>query len=391
MAKKAKKESEPSPSLIRTLGIDLSIGRVKLCLLTLDQEEKRIGGGWSSLPVSFEPVAEKEYDFNRGLVIAIEAFLSHHQTEASQVNSVVFCTGGAYYMFRSFADGMRYTGGILKMVFPRQPVYFIRCDSELIRLNDVFELPDSEASAFACTNFLGTAILAGKTFNEGLAIDMGTISTSIIPIMKGKVDPMAVYNPAGYAQHRYTTGKHVWYGVMHTQLNYITYQARTRRSTYNLILRSCTTNTLCSLLNLMDPIVANAHVQENNRLAETELAFIRLAETLGLDINSISRDELMEVAKDIYYQLLYKLGEIIRNIVGSMNYHDFGELKVLAAGLGQQSFIIPALLSCGFERSQVITVAEDKQSNLWTATSVYGLALVALEKIIGESIDVSME
>jgi uncharacterized hydantoinase/oxoprolinase family protein len=394
MAKKSTKnkaENPPARKLVKTLGIDLSIGKVKLCLLSLDHDSKSIGGGWSSLPVDFEPVAEKEYDFNRGLAIAIEAFLSHHHTDASEINSVIFCSGGAYYMFKSFAEGMRYTGAILKMIFPRQPVFFIRCDGELFKLNDVFELPDSEASAFACTNYLGTAILAGKTFNEGLAIDMGTISTSIIPILNGKIDPVAAYNPAGYVQHRYTTGKHVWYGVMHTPLTYITQQAKTKRTVYNLILRSCTTNTLCSLLNIVDPGVANAHVQENSRISDTEISFIRMAETLGLDINSISRDELLEAATDIYYQFLYKLGEIIRNITGSMNYHNFDNLKVLATGLGQQAFIIPALVSSGFNRSQIITVGEDKQSNLWTAASVYGLALLALEKIIGESIDVRME
>lgn len=36
---------------IKTLGIDLSIGKVKLCLLTYEKDSKSLGGGWSSLPV----------------------------------------------------------------------------------------------------------------------------------------------------------------------------------------------------------------------------------------------------------------------------------------------------------------------------------------------------
>lgn len=40
------------------------------------------------------------------LNIAIEAFLKHHQTEPEEIKSIVFCTGGGYYMARSFAEGM---------------------------------------------------------------------------------------------------------------------------------------------------------------------------------------------------------------------------------------------------------------------------------------------
>ena len=118
--KKATKKDETKAKikskLIHTLGIDLSIGKVKVCLLSFDPEEKRIGGGWSSLPVPFEPVAEKEYDFARNLNIAIEAFLKHHGRETIEIQSIVFCSGGAYYMFKTFAEGMRYVAGILKMI-----------------------------------------------------------------------------------------------------------------------------------------------------------------------------------------------------------------------------------------------------------------------------------
>ncbi len=376
--------------LIKTLGIDLSIGKVKICLLTLEKEDMFIGGGWSSLPVNFEYTSEKNYEYTQGLSIAIESFLKHHNTETSEIKSVVFCTGGAYYMANSFAEGMRHSASIIKMIFPRQKVYFIRCDGQLIPINDIFELEDSEASAFGCTNFLGTSLIATKNFNEGLAIDMGTISTSIIPIIDGQIDPVALNNPKGYMQHRYSTGKHIWYGVMHTSLIHITNQAKTRKANYNLILRSCTTNTLCTILNIIDADIANVHVNDSSKITHLDLAYMNLAETIGLDINSISFNELDEIAKDIYYQMILKLSDNIRNILSNMNYKSFDNLKILAGGLGQDAFIIPALSNTGFSKEQIITVTEDKESNLWTATSVYGLAILALENIIGDKINVSI-
>ena len=380
----------PKSTIIKTLGIDLSIGKVKLCLLSLEKETKFIGGGWSSLKVNFEHTFEKNYEYNQGLSIAIEAFLKHHNTESTEIQSVVFCSGGAYYMSNSFAEGMRHSAGIIKMLFPRQKVYFIRCDGELIPINDIFELEDSEASAFGCTNFLGTSIIAAKNFDEGLAIDMGTISTSIIPITNGKIDPVAAYNPKGYMQHRYATGKHLWYGAMHTSLIHITNQAKTKKAKYNLILRSCNTNTLCTILNIIEANVANVHVNDSDKITQLDLAYMDLAETIGLDKNSISESELDEIAKDIYYQMVEKLAENIRSIIANMNYKNFDDLKVLVGGLGQEAFIIPALSFSGFSQEQIIRVIEDEQSNLWTATSVYGLAILALEKIIGEKIDVSI-
>lgn len=380
----------PKKKFIKTLGIDLSIGKVKLCLLTFEENSKSLGGGWSSLPVEFEHISEKQYEYTQGLSIAIEAFLEHHHTEASEIKSVVFCTGGAYYMANSFAEGMRHAASIIKMLFPRQKVFFIRSDGKLININDIFELEDNQASAFGCTNYLGTSIIARKNFGEGLAIDMGTISTSIIPIINGEIDPVAKYNPEGYMQHRYTTGKHIWYGVMSTALIHITNKAKTKRANYNLILRSCSTNTLCTILNIVDPSISNAHVSDSSKISSLELAYMNLAETVGLDINSISADELDEIAKDIYYQMISRLSDNIRNIIANMNYKNFDDLKVLAAGLGQEAFIIPALSYAGFSRRQIITVTEDQSSNLWTATSVYGLALLAMENIIGEKLDVSI-
>lgn len=398
--KKAQKDSKTKKNIqinkeknnfIKTLGIDLSIGKVKLCLVIYDKETKNIGGGWSSLPVNFKYVSDKQYDYLEGLSIAIEAFLEHHNTKSEEIKSIIFCTGGGYYMASSFGEGMRYTASIIKMIFPKQKVHFIRVDGELIHIDDIFELDNSEASAFGCTNYLGTSLLAMKNFSDGLAIDMGTISTSIIPIMDNKIDPIASYNPKGYMLHRYTTGKHIWFGVMHTSLIHITNTARTRKANYNLILRSCSTNTLCTILGIVEPSVVNVHVNDSSKIAELEMAYMKMAETVGLDIYSISQEELYEIAKDIYFQMVRKLSDNVRNILANMNYKDFSDLKVLAAGLGQEAFIIPSLMSCGFEKEQIITITEDKQSNLWTATSVYGLAILALENIIGEKVNVSID
>jgi len=375
-----------SNSLIHTLGIDLSIGKVKLCLLSLDKENKFITGGWTSLPVEFEYISEKNYDFSKGLSIAIDAFLKHHSLKVEDIKSTIFCTGGAYYMFKSFIDGLRYTAGVLKMVFNKQKVYFIRCDGKLFKLKEIFDVNEKEASSFNSTNFLGTSILATKIFNEGLAIDMGTISTSIIPIINGEIDPSAKLNPSGYTKHRYTTGKHIWYGSMHTPLNYITKTVKTNKSLYNLILRSCSTSTLCTILGILPPSVANVHVNmDSSRIKDNdELAYIQMAETVGLDINSISKDEIYEITKNIYYQVIYNISEIIKNIINNTNFSSFENLKVLSCGLGQNAFIIPALINCGFDKSQIITLEQDKESNLWTATSVYGLAVKAMEDIIKE-------
>ncbi|GIW21445.1 MAG: hypothetical protein KatS3mg068_0452 [Candidatus Sericytochromatia bacterium] len=382
-----------SNNFINTLGIDLSIGKVKLCLLSLDKENKFITGAWTSLPVEFEYIDEKNYEFSKGLSIAIEAFLKHHNLNVESIKSTIFCTGGAYYMFKSFIDGLIYTASVLKMIFNRQKVYFIRCDGKLFKLREIFDISEKEASAFNSTNFLGTSILATKIFDEGLAIDMGTISTSIIPIINREIDPNAKLNPSGYTKHRYITGKHIWYGSMHTPLNYITTSVKTNKGFYNLILRSCSTNTLCNILGILPSSVANVHVSNKNSKIQDDdnLSYIQMAETLGLDIYSISKEELYEVAKNIYYIMIYKLSEIIRNIVNNTNFSSFENLKVLSCGLGQNAFIVPALLNAGFDKSQIITIEEDKESNLWTATSVYGLAIKAMEDIIKEPLNVDFK
>lgn len=386
MPRKTKKTS-----IINSIGIDLSIGKVKICMLSIEVETKKVIGAWSSLPVPFEYISEKNYNFSNNLFVAIDAFLKHHKKEVEEIDSVVFCSGGAYYMFPSFIEGLRYTAGALKMIFPKQKVFFIRCDTDLLPINDIFDLPDEDGASYCNTNFLGTSLLAKRLFNDGLAIDMGTISTSIIPIIHGEIDPIVRNNPNGYTQHRYATGKHIWFGAMHTQLDHITHVARTRKAEYPLILRACNTNVLCSILGLLDSYEADRHVADYNKIPDMETAFIRLAETIGMDINSISRLELFDIAADIYDQMKYRLSKIIRTILTNTNYKNFDELRVLSAGLGQTAFIIPALNACGFYEEQIITLADDKESTLWSATSVYGLAILGAEKLLGDKIPMNFE
>ncbi|MEK7435023.1 MAG: hypothetical protein AABZ74_17970 [Cyanobacteriota bacterium] len=391
MPKKEKKIIKKKEKMINSLGIDLSIGKVKICLTSVNPENKSVTGAWSSLAVPFEYISEKNYDFAKNLFVAIEAFLKHHNKEVEDIDVVVFCTGGGYYMSKTFAEGMRYTAGAMKMIFPRQKVYFIRCDSELTKINDIFELEDYQASGYICTNFLGTSLLAKRLFTEGLAIDMGTISTSIIPILNNEIDPMAKNNPFGYVQHRYATGKHIWFGAMHTDVNHITHVAKTKRADYPLILRSCTTSTICSILGILEPEDSDMHVSNLNKMPDMETSFMRLAETIGLDTNSISRLDLFDIAADIYDQMKLRLVNIIRSIVLNMNFKNFDDFRVLSAGLGQSAFIIPALKDAGFYDDQIITLAQDKQSNLWSATSVYGLAILGAEKILGEKLEMFFE
>lgn len=389
MKKKATKKKLIS-DFVNTLGVDLSIGKVKLCLTTITKETKHITGAWTSLPVKFEYISEKNYNFSESLANAIESFLTHHKKEKTDIDSIVFCSGGAFYMFETFAEGLRHSASIMKMLFPNQKVYFIRADAELIEIDQVFELEDEEASGFCCTNFLGTSLLAQKIFSDGLAIDMGTISTSIIPIVNSQIDPIAIYNPKSYAKHRYATGKHTWFGAMHTTLDHITHKAKTPKATYPLILRSCDTSVICSILELLESEETDIHVPKVNKLPDMQTSFMRLAETIGLDINSIATSELYEIAVDIYNQMIDRLSENIRSILANINI-DFENIKVLSAGLGQTAFILPALKNCGFEDEQIITLAQDKTSSLWTATSVYGLAILAGEKIFGEKLSMTFE
>lgn len=389
--KKKESKKKVARDVINTLGIDLSIGKVKICLTSINKETKHVTGAWASLPVRFEYISEKNYDFSQNLATAIEAFLTHHKKEKTDIDSIVFCSGGAFYMFETFAEGLRYSAGVLKMVFPHQQVYFIRADAELIELDQIFELEDEEASGFCSTNFLGTSLLAQKIFSNGLAIDMGTISTSIIPIINHQIDPVAKYNPKSYIKHRYATGKHTWFGAMHTALDHITHKANTQKASYPLILRSCDTSVLCSILELIEPDETDIHVSKVNKMPDLETSFRRLAETIGLDVNSIERSELYEIAINIYNQMIDRLSENIKTILTNMNYSNFDDLKVLSAGLGQSAFIVPALRNCGFEDEQIITLAQDKTSSLWTATSVYGLAILAGEKIFGEKLSMIFE
>lgn len=367
--------------MIRSLGIDLSVGKIKLCLLTLSDQGEKFSGGWVSLPVPFEYINEREYVFEDGLKKAINVFLEHNNTGVKEIDIVIFCTGGAYYMFKSFNDGLKYVVGILDKLFNNKEVYFIRSDSELIHINKIKKLPFKQASAFTCTNFLGTSILASKIIKDGLAIDMGTISTSIIPIINGVIDPQAKVDPENYVLHRYTTGKHLWYGVMLTPIIYISHTVETNKNRYILSRRCCMTDSICSILDLIDSQTANKHVSDRSSfLPSKEMAYINLAESLGVDVDFIGKKELQSVAKRIYNIFLDKFSNYIQDIIKYSNLPVKSKLKIMVGGLGERVFIKPALKKLGFKDKQIISIPEDG-SNLWSATSVYGLALYGLEKI----------
>ena len=187
--------------MIRILGLDIGGANVKAAGLEYENGETR-----SLRPASlpFEIWREKE----RLPEILRTALGDVFPGETPQAAAVTM-TAELSDVFASKREGVGFVLDSLALSYPGIETYILSLQGEFVSLAEARQRPLD----FAASNWLATAQLVGQTHPDCLLIDVGTTTTDIIPILKGRVVARGRTD-----LERLTAGELIYTGALRTHL-----------------------------------------------------------------------------------------------------------------------------------------------------------------------------
>lgn len=362
------------------LGLDLGNAKLKLCLIRYHGDLPSSEIVWASQPLPL--TADRREDFESGLPLALMSFCLKNQLKLKEIEGVAVCSSHSYSYDR-FHESVDHLVSMLGKRFPHCPVFLVSALGQLTPIAEISELPPAQKYRYVLTNFVGSASLAARQIQNGLSIDIGTTTLDVIPIVNGKIDPEGLADPDGYLRFRYSHNRIHWLGLTIVPLHSLCERVELSSGSYQVVPRHYRSDLIFALLAETDPELFAEHAYGQS-FPSPERARNQICQLIGLDPFLLSEPEILELRDFLYGRLLKKSAAAIR----AVTHASFGgvkpELEVAVYALGESLLARPALLEAGFQAHQLRGLALKREEKLWSASSVFAMALLALETLTGQ-------
>lgn len=369
---------------MQVLGLDLGNAKLKLCLIRFrgDLESSEIV--WASQPLPL--TSNRREDFESGIPLALMAFCLRNSLKLSDLDGVAVCSSHSY-SYDHFHESVDHLVEILGKVFQQCPVFLVSALGTLTPREAISALAPAEKYRYVLTNFVGSATLAARQIQNGLSIDIGTTTLDVIPIVNGQIDPVGLADPDGYLRFRYSHNRIHWLGLTIVPLHSLCERVELSTGSFQIVPRHYRSDLIFALLAESDPALFEEHAYGQS-FPSPERARNQLCQLIGLDPFWVSEAELLELRDFLYRRLRDKAAAAIQAVA----HECFGgvkpEAEVAVYALGESLLARPALLQAGFEPSQLRGLALKREQGLWSASSVFAMALLVLERCTGQRFEI---
>lgn len=200
---------------------------------------------------------------------------------------------------------------------------------------------------------------------------------------------MGLQDPDGYLRFRYSQNRIHWLGLTIVPLHSLCERVELSTGSFQIVPRHYRTDLIFALWkSRQSPQKMTQRCLKNtptaNRFPSPERARNQLCQLIGLDPFLVSEAEIMELRDLLYSRLRDKAAAAIQAVTRDCFGGVKPELEVAVYALGESLLARPALLQAGFEAGQLRGLALKRETGLWSASSVFAMALLALEKLTGQ-------
>lgn len=369
---------------MKVLGIDVGNAKVKLCWVNYQGNWEESPLHWDSLPIAH--TANRRQDFQLSLPMKILDFFEQHTLVLSEVEQVVVCCSHSL-SYQPFSASVLHLAEVLERLFGDK-VWLVRADGQLTQARACAQLASEELYAYTFSNFYGSALLGSRLIDNGLALDLGTTTLDVIPIVKGQIDPAGLSDPANYLRFRYQHKRINWLGLTAVPLAMLADQVPLGEHTYQIVPRHYRTDLLLALhpeLQQGDQTGLLSQHAYGQDFPTAEKARQELAQFVGLDDYLLSSDEIAAIRDYLWEQLLTRQAAAIREVAESC-FGSISGLPLATFALGESLVLRPALLRAGADPAQIRRLELKREQHLWSASSAFAMALLALEAQLGQQI-----
>jgi (4-(4-[2-(gamma-L-glutamylamino)ethyl]phenoxymethyl)furan-2-yl)methanamine synthase len=290
-----------------------------------------------------------------GIGLTMTAELSDaYQTKREGVNSILSCVSQA---------------------FPNLPVFVLNTDAKIVTL----ETAKQEPLAVAAANWAGTGWLVATRLKNCVVIDVGSTSTSIIPIVNGKVVAVGKTD-----LDKLICGELVYSGSLRTNVATIVHSVPIRNVDVavasELFALSGDVNLVLGNITTEDYSIETA----DGRGKTIPEALARLARVVCADAEMLTRQEITKIAKYISDKQIQQVAEGLSKVYSYTKSLTLGQVPVVVTGLGKNFIARKAAEKLCVDK--IIDLGTLLADQAVLATPAFGVALMAANKLEGEKL-----
>ena len=272
-------------------------------------------------------------------------------------------------------EGVHQILSCVKKAFPNEPVCVLNSRTNMVSL----ELAEEQPLLVAAANWAATGWLVAQQVKDCVVVDVGSTSTSIIPILQGQVAAQGKTD-----LDKLLCGELVYTGSLRTNVAAIVHSVQVKGSF------SGVSSELFALSADVHLVLGN--ISESQYSCETtdgrgktlSEALARIARIVCADTEMLSHQEIIEVAQYIYCQQITQVAEGLTKVIAYTEKLAKAKVPIVVTGLGKDFIARKAAQQIGAET--IVDLAAFMPNSAVLATPAFGVALMAASKFEGELI-----
>lgn len=272
--------------------------------------------------------------------------------------------------YQTKREGVNHILGCVKKAFPDVPVYVLNTEAKLESL----EVANQEPLGVAAANWAATGWLVAQHLKNCVVVDIGSTSTSIIPIVDSRVLARGKTD-----LDKLICGELVYTGSLRTNVAAIVQSIPIRNGVAGVA------SELFALSGDVHIILGN--INEKDYTSETAdgrgktvpEAFARLARLVCADTEMLTSQEIINMAQYIYDKQIRQVAEGLTKIYSYTKPLASSKVPVVVTGLGKNFIARKAAEMVGVDA--IVDLGTLLPEKVVLATPAFGVALMAATKL----------
>jgi probable H4MPT-linked C1 transfer pathway protein len=279
--------------------------------------------------------------------------------------------------YRTKREGVNHILECVAQVFPVTPIFVLDVEAALRSIEEARAEPLKVAAA----NWAATGWMVSQLIKTCVVIDVGSTSTSIIPVIDGRI------SAAGKTDlEKLMNGELVYTGGLRTNvaaiMNSIPVRGGVARVSSELFAQSGDVHLLLGNITEEEYTVETADGRGKTR---TE-AMARLARVVCADIEMLNEQEIVQIAKYVYNRQIEQVVDGLSQVYARIKPYANAKAKIGAVitGLGKDFLARKAAQQVGI--AEIIDLSELVQSDIATVSTAVGVAWMVASKLEGRTV-----
>ena len=277
--------------------------------------------------------------------------------------------------YRTKREGVNHILGSIEQILNGIPCFVLDINAKLRSL----EAARSDPLAVAAANWVATGWMVSQRIRDCIVVDIGSTSTSIIPIVDGEIAAKGRND-----LEKLMTGELVYTGSLRTNVASIVDSIKIRggkaRVSSELFAQSGDVHLILRNIRKGDYTVETADGRDVTRCE----AMARLARVICADIEMLSEREIVDVANQVYNRQIEQVGEGLEQVRARLKTNYEHEPPVVVTGMGREFLAKAAAQKVGFQ--EIVDLGDVMGADAALVSPSVGVALMAASRLEGMTV-----